>query len=191
MDIRPPHLNNEGKTKSKKEKPGGEEVKETKKTNAYADMLEDPDEEKDLEEESLDDPTDEDEFDDEVPFFKTTIGKIAIGAAAVIILAIVYFVFIKKDPPPPPPPEEEAVESVDPTQALKGELYKKGIGKDQIDEKNIYDQGPIESADFRKDFVNTDSPENYALPIEIVAVNDSVSYTKHRTMTDDGMDMYW
>lgn len=189
MDASNPYPEQEKEKKKNKTKAPKEEEE-----NAYSRLNEeDPDEDDEEGEDGYDPDLDGDgDFDDDdIPWYKNPVALIGTGIVLVIVSLVVYFVFIKKDPPPPSPTEQEVAEALDPTQALKGELYKKGIGKEALDEKNIYEQGSIESSDFRRDFVNTDSPENYVLPINIVAVNDSVSYTKHRTMTDDGMDMYW
>ena len=204
MDLTPAHLQHqEGKKKKKdsdletstKKKKKREEDKE--ETNIYTSLTSDDDEdedEDDEEESSLDDDDDEGDFDDEPPFFKTPKG-IAIIAGAVVALGLVAFLVFGKGEeqaaPPAPTEPAPAEETIDPATALKDSLYKKGIGKEAVDEENIYEQGNIESADFRKDFVSTDAPEHYVEPIEIMGVNDSVSYVKHRTMTDDGMDMYW
>lgn len=194
MDASNPYPEQEKEKKKNKQKAPKDEEE-----NAYSSLTRDDGEEDGGDEDEDDerregddlDPDFDNEFDDEIPWYKNPVALIGTAIVLVIVSLVVYFVFIKKDPPPPPPTTEEVEEALDPTQALKGELYKKGIGKEALDEKNIYEQGSIESSDFRRDFVNTDSPENYVLPINIVAVNDSVSYTKHRTMTDDGMDMYW
>ncbi|MFF2798080.1 DUF3149 domain-containing protein [Lysinibacillus xylanilyticus] len=188
MDLKNPYGDEPKNKKKQRPKPEPEEKDDG---GIYLDEEfideDDPDEKEDN---SLD-ADDPEDYEDEVPFFKTPKGMAAIAVVILVIGIAAYFMFFKKDAPPPAPTSQEPAEAIDPTSALKDDLYKKGIGKEAIDEKNIYEQGSIESGDFRKDFVNTDSPENYALPIKIAAVNDSVSYTKHRTMTDDGMDMYW
>lgn len=187
MDTTDPYK----KDKPKKEKTTNKEEKVQEDLTSQVDMDDDHwDDEEDEEEEreSMDDG--DDQYEESTPFFKTGKGVALIAGVVVVIAIVLFLVFGKKESPPPIAPSEP-VEQIDPREVVRGELYKKGIGKDAIDEKNIYEQGPIESNDFRKDFLNNDVPENYVLPIDIVAVNDSVSYTKHRTMTDDGMDMYW
>lgn len=153
------------------------------------DDLEDEDEDED--EEGLDDAANED--DEIVPFYKTPKGMAIIGGAVVLVLAAIWFIFFKKEPEPPPPPPapDEEVEEVDPKDVMREELYQIGIGKESLNEQRIYEQGNIESEDFRKDFTNTGVPENYVTPIEIVGVNESVSYVKHRTVTGNGIDVYW
>lgn len=117
---------------------------------------------------------------------------IIIGAGIVVVLIGIILFFVLGGEEEQAVIEEPVVEEkVDSLTEMQDSLYKKGIGKEAVDEKKIYDQGPLSGKDFRKDFTNIDSPESYEMPIKIAAVNDSVSYTKHRTMTDDGMDMYW
>lgn len=190
MNIQDPYTEDEKESaaSSTKPTPKKKESKEKEVPNIYGDF----EIEEDGEDENRDDSLEGDgeEFDEEIPWFKKPPVILGLAVAGIALLAVIYFVFIKKDPPPPPV-TEEVVEQPNQAEVLKGELYKMGIGKEAINETNIYEQGPLESADFRKDFVNTDSGETYVLPIDIIAVNDSVSYTKHRTMTDDGMDMYW
>lgn len=198
MEATNPYPEQETKKKKKGSKRDPEEVEEEEKEDeGYASLTSDSDDDgddyDDDDEEEGRHGLDEDDSqeDDDIPWFKKPIiiGGIAVGI--VVLTLIVYFGFIKKDAPVAAPTAQPVEEALDQTGVMKGDLYKMGIGKDAVDEKKIYEQGSIESKDFRKDFVNTDSPENFALPITIVAVNDSVSYTKHRTVTDDGMDMYW
>lgn len=197
MDLTSPFEKTKPKKKppSNSSNPQDEGKDEGEETNIYTQLVAGDEEDEDRDEDdignSLDDDPD-DEFDEEVPWFKKPIVLAGIVGGLLIVGVASYFLFFKEDPPPPPPPEEAVpVEEVDPALVLKDNLYQMGIGKEAVNEKNIYEQGPIESADFRKDFVSTEAPENYTLPIEIMGVNDSVSYTKHRTMTDDGIDMYW
>lgn len=188
MDTSNPYGEEQAK---KKKKPPAEEVEEKDEEtgNLYNELIEEDEEhEEDEDEERSLDENGEDE--EEETSNKKNLFIIIGGIVLVVAVAVIYFGFIKDDPEIEVP-AAEAEEAINPAETLKDELYKMGIGKEAVKEKNIYEQGSIESGDFRKDFVNNDSPENYVLPIEIMAVNDSVSYVKHRTMTDDGIDMYW
>ena len=197
MDLTLPHGKKpEKKTDPKKESNRTKSKKEDEDEESLFDSVmgddTDTDEDEDEETGSLDDDDSEGEFDEEIPWFKKPAVLIGGVVGLIVVGVAVWFLFFKEEEAPPPPPEEPVEEQVvDQTEVLKDTLYKMGIGKEAVNEKNIYDQGPLESSDFRKDFASTESPETYTLPIEIMAVSDSVSYVKHRTMTDDGMDMYW
>lgn len=169
-----------------KDKANKNKIRDEDEDKLFEDDFDDEDDGDD--EDSLDTDSDSGDFEEKSPPIKK---YIIIGGIALVVIGVVLFLIFgeKKEPEVTPPPEQEA--QVDPLTELQDSLYKKGIGKEAVDEKNIYDQGPLSGKDFRKDFTNIDSPETYELPIKIAAVNDSVSYTKHRTMTDDGMDMYW
>lgn len=178
----------EVKAKKPKTSAPKEKEKERKEpANIYGNLGDDDDDFDDRDEdEGLDDDGDEDykdpSFMEKYKFF--VIG----GVVAVIIGGIVAYNVFK---PEPPPPEPVVVEEVDPTLQALDDLYKLGIGKEAISEERIYEQGTLDSQDFRKDFTNQSATETYAEPVEIMTVNDSVSYVKHRTMTDDGIDVYW
>lgn len=195
MDLTLPHGKKpEKKTEPKKESNRTKSKKEDEDEESLFDsvMGDDTDpEDEDEETGSLDDDDSEGEFDEEIPWFKKPAVLIGGVVGLIVVCVAVWFLFFKEEEAPPPPPEPVEEEVVDQSEVLKDTLYKMGIGKEAVNEKNIYDQGPLESSDFRKDFASTESPETYTLPIEIMAVSDSVSYVKHRTMTDDGIDMYW
>ena len=188
MNLDDPYANDKEKEEPEKETPKQKQKKKDS-TNLYSELSDEDEVEEEESEEDLDGEEDEYE-EEETPWFKNIKVLVVIVLGTVIAGALLYFFVLKEEPPPPPPVTEET-EPVNEVDVIKDELYQLGIGKEAVNDVNIYDQGPIESADFRKDFVNTDSAENYKQPVTIVAVNDSVSYTKHRTMTDDGMDMYW
>lgn len=166
------------------------------------DLYKDDPEEEDLEgkeEDKDEDLEDEEEELPKGPWYTNKAVIIGIVVGLVLIVVLVFF-FMSRGSTENKTPEletytgdeattEEVV--VDPAQQQADRLYQLGIGKESINQKNIFDQGPIESNSFRKDFLNTDAKENYTEPIEIVNVKDSVSYVKHRTITDEGMDMYW
>lgn len=123
-----------------------------------------------------------------------------IGIGIAVALIIIIFFLVKggggskkpvATPVQAPVSTAQNGATVDPVQQQKDALYKNGIGKEYVSQQNIFDQGPIEANKFRKDFLNNDAPETYKRPLKVVTVNDSVSYIKHRTITDDGIDLYW
>ena len=168
--------------KAPKKEPKEEEV------NIYGNLnTDDYDDDIEDEEDSLDD-ADEEVYDDPTFFQKFKVA--IIGGAALAAGIGGYFIFFAGEEPvvEVAPPLEEPV---DPSIAAKDALYQIGIGKEAINEQKIYEQGNLTSEDFRKDFTNQSATETYKEPIEIMSVNDSVSYTKYRSMTDDGVDVYW
>lgn len=140
------------------------------------------------------DITDEDgDYIEEDSFFtKNKSILIIIGCVVLVVLAIVVFVVLKPKPeplPPAPPPVE--VEVPDPWLEAQRELYEQGIGNLFIDEAHIYQQGNIDTFTFREDFSQVDQPEIFVLPIKIDVASDSMSYTKHRSVTSPGIEIYW
>lgn len=154
------------------------------------------DEDRSLDEE---DPDEEAAYAEELERRKKKFITIGVIVIAILLVIIMFFVFKgggSKKPAAAPVQTpvntaQNAGTAVDPVQQQKDALYKNGIGKEYVSDQKIFDQGPIEANKFRKDFLNNDAPETYKRPLKVVTVNDSVSYVKHRTITDDGIDMYW
>lgn len=139
-----------------------------------------------------DDDDDDDILNDDESFLKENLKWIIIAVIALVTIIFVIFVVTKKEPPPPlvqeqPPPEPTSDPRLTEIQAL----YEQGIGKEYVDETNLFAQGNIESNKFRRDFSGTDQPETFKLPVKITVVRDGVSYVKHRAITADGIEIYW
>jgi hypothetical protein len=150
------------------------------------------DEEKKPKGEEPNDDDDNAEIEDE-SFFKKYKGRfIAGGIAAGILLIFILFMVFKPKPEPevieaaPPPPVTN-----DPWLERQQELYDAGIGAHYVDEAKIYEQGNLESFNFRQDFQQVDQPETFALPIKIDTAKDNMTYTKHRAVTAAGVEVYW
>lgn len=182
--------------KATKPKPGdkrkGKEKPDDMMSGALKDEFKDFDD--DEEEEGEDQGSDE-VLNEGSGFKLTKIQMIGIGVAVGALLIIgAYFLFFKKAPPPPPAPPTEVAQPetpIDEERLAKEALYKEGIGKEFLDETNVYEQGNLENFAFRKDFTAIDQPEKFATPIRITTVKDGVSYTKHRSVLGDGVEVYW
>jgi hypothetical protein len=177
-----------------------------KKEEDPKDYLEDEEREEDEELEGQKDrPVDDEDQDEEAELAEYEAARnkrrvLFIGIGVAVVLIVIIFFMIKGGggskkptvaPVQTPVSTAQNGKSVDPVQQQKDALYKNGIGKEYVSQQNIFDQGPIEANKFRKDFLNNDAPETYKRPLKVVTVNDSVSYVKHRTITDDGIDLYW
>ena len=66
-----------------------------------------------------------------------------------------------------------------------------GIGVQDLTDNDInQNDTPMTSGDFTKDYNSTDIPMFYEIK-NIRTVNDYISYTKYRTSTADGVELYW
>lgn len=147
-----------------------------------------------LDEEEDYDEDDDDILDDDDGFLKKNFKWIIIGGVILVSVIVIIFVITKKDNTPPPAPVQEQPPpepTTDPRLAEIQSLYEQGIGKEYVDETNLFAQGNIESNKFRRDFSGNDQPENFKLPVKITVVRDGVSYVKHRAVTADGIEIYW
>lgn len=171
---------------TKKAAPAKKEKEES--VNLYGNLNTDDDYD-DIEEEDEDKDLDTEDDDYEDPSFFQKFKFLIIGGIVVVVGVGAYFMFFNKEEVVVEPPPME--EPVDPSIADRDALYQIGIGKEAVNEQKIYQQGNLTSEDFRSDFTNQSASETYKEPIKIMSVNDSVAYTKYRSMTDDGVDVYW
>jgi len=149
-------------------------------------------------EESYETEFDEEESDDEDDYLdeKKPINiKLIITIVGIIVTAIIIVIVILTRPTPTPLPPPAPIETPEPTPDLwlqdQRSLYELGIGAEYIDEVNIFAQGNLESFTFKRDFTRQDQPEMFALPIKISTAMNSMTYTRHRAILDDGMEIYW
>jgi hypothetical protein len=150
---------------------------------------------KDLLSETADSEEDDDDDDDEEELLDApgnTKKYILIGVIAVLVITLFIFIYVITRPKPAEiPPLPTPTPTPDPALVLRDELYKQGIGKEFVNEQNIYEQGNMEPNEFRIDFTGIGQPEKFTLPIKIMSVNDTVAYTKHRAQTGNGVEIYW
>lgn len=173
-------------------KPAKKKPQPEKEENIYSSLaMDDAYDEGDDDDDEVDLDGDDDENYSDPSWFQKNKPLVIIGGVALVIIGLVLYFVFKPDPPPPVVEEPPPVVEEDPYLKLREELYQKGIGKESLNGAKIYEQGNLTSEDFRKDFLNTSASETYVEPVKIATVNDSVSYTKYRTQTDDGMDTYW
>jgi hypothetical protein len=85
---------------------------------------------------------------------------------------------------------DEAVTQMSEEERIRQELLSAGYGAENSSSSGTKSQIPVESDVFVKDLSGADVKEMFVSK-SIVYIKDFVSYTRHRAVTDDGIELYW
>lgn len=120
---------------------------------------------------------------------------IIVGVGAAILIGIIVLMTGEKKVELPPDESQMPVKNQEPAlsdeEKLQNELLSEGYGIDSAT-KDSKSQSliPVQSDTFIKDLDGQDIPELFEVKT-ITYISDFVTYTKHRAVTGEGVELYW
>lgn len=122
--------------------------------------------------------------------------KVILAGVSCLIVVLIIFLIAKggkkeKISDPVNIPVQQVETQLSDEEKLQQELSKQGYGVDAVikDSQNS-STIPVQTDTFLKDLEGKDIPEMFEVKA-ITEISDFVTYTKHRAITGDGIELYW